>query len=227
MKTLAEQRRFWRNILAVAVAATVLITGAQLVSAGDGPFTDVPVDHPFGTEISEVAAAGIAEGFSDGTYRPNQVVTRQAMAAFLARAGSSISQITGTVDSTIDSTSFEVIRNLIVNVPGNAETQQRVLVTAYLTVSDTSTAGCSPCVVGVRVSGASNGGERLYRLEPDSEGDVRDTVIASSVFTVDGGDETFQAQARIISASAGTPVLTVSSTTVQALVVPFSATPAV
>lgn len=225
MKTLAEQRRFWRSILAAGIAATVLITGAQLVSAGDGPFSDVPADHPFVNEISEVANAGIAEGFGDGTYRPNQGVTRMAMAAFLSRAASSITQIPGTLDSTIDNTSFEDISRVIVNVPGSATTRQRVLVTAYLTINDTDTAGCDPCVVGVRIAGASNSGERLYRLEPDSGGEVRDTVIASSVFLVDGGDETFNAEARIISASAGTPALTVASAALQAQVIPFSASP--
>lgn len=74
----------------VALAGAVVIAvlaGALGAMAGleDGPFPDVPEDHPFGEEISNLANAGITGGFSDGSFRPNQAVTRQAMAAFLNR----------------------------------------------------------------------------------------------------------------------------------------------
>lgn len=49
-------------------------------------FSDVPTFHPFFREIEALARSGITTGFSDGTYRPNIAVTRQAMAAFLSRA---------------------------------------------------------------------------------------------------------------------------------------------
>src|SRR4029079_11742061 len=48
-------------------------------------FSDVPTSHPFYKEISAVAGAGIAQGYGDGTYKPTDDVTRQAMAAFLER----------------------------------------------------------------------------------------------------------------------------------------------
>jgi subtilisin-like proprotein convertase family protein len=51
------------------------------------PFSDVPASHPFCTEIKWMSRAGISDGFGDGTYRPTSPVTRQAMAAFMARAG--------------------------------------------------------------------------------------------------------------------------------------------
>jgi hypothetical protein len=74
----------------VALAGAVVIAvlaGALGALAGieDGPFTDVGEDHPFGEEISNLADAGIAGGFPDGTYRPNNPVTRASMAAFLNR----------------------------------------------------------------------------------------------------------------------------------------------
>jgi S-layer homology domain/Divergent InlB B-repeat domain/Kelch motif/Galactose oxidase, central domain len=53
--------------------------------SGDA-FSDVSADHPFCPEIAWMKDAGITTGFSDGTYRPDADVTRQAMAAFLARA---------------------------------------------------------------------------------------------------------------------------------------------
>jgi hypothetical protein len=48
-------------------------------------FDDVPTDHPFAREIGWLADEGISEGYGDGTFRPGDAVTRQAMAAFLNR----------------------------------------------------------------------------------------------------------------------------------------------
>lgn len=49
------------------------------------PFSDVPVDHPFYTEIAWLASTGVSEGYQDGTYRPTASISRQAMSAFLHR----------------------------------------------------------------------------------------------------------------------------------------------
>jgi subtilisin-like proprotein convertase family protein len=51
------------------------------------PFADVGATHPFCTEINWMRLYDVSTGFSDGTYKPSQVVTRQAMAAFLYRTG--------------------------------------------------------------------------------------------------------------------------------------------
>lgn len=56
---------------------------SPLVEISTVTFPDVPEGHPFFTEIEWVAAAGIAAGYEDGTYRPTAPVTRQAMASFL------------------------------------------------------------------------------------------------------------------------------------------------
>jgi hypothetical protein len=61
--------------------------------AGEPPFTDpvaptfpdVPLDHTFITEIEWLASTGVTGGFPDGTFRPSQAVSRQAMAAFMLR----------------------------------------------------------------------------------------------------------------------------------------------
>ena len=49
-------------------------------------FSDVTGDHPFADEVAALAAAGISQGYDDGTFRPRSSVSRQAMAAFLDRA---------------------------------------------------------------------------------------------------------------------------------------------
>lgn len=48
-------------------------------------FTDV-IEGPHSTAIASVAAARIAQGHPDGTFRPNEPVTREQMASFLVRA---------------------------------------------------------------------------------------------------------------------------------------------
>ena len=62
-------------------------------------FSDVPNSHPFHAEIGWVAEKEIAKGFSDGTYKPANAVTRQAMAAFLQRLGTGIPMETEPNDS--------------------------------------------------------------------------------------------------------------------------------
>ena len=49
------------------------------------PCSDVPSGMLFHDEITWLLSSGIATGYGDGTYRPRQLVTRDAMAAFLYR----------------------------------------------------------------------------------------------------------------------------------------------
>jgi hypothetical protein len=82
--------------ISVAVTGTDATTRFQAVriaymlqispAPGMATFSDVPVGAPFFQEIEALAAAGISAGFGDGTFRPNNPVTRGAVAAFLARA---------------------------------------------------------------------------------------------------------------------------------------------
>ncbi|WP_297083313.1 S-layer homology domain-containing protein [uncultured Demequina sp.] len=48
-------------------------------------FTDVSPSDPFYKEISWLASTGISTGWSDGTFRPKDNISREAMAAFLYR----------------------------------------------------------------------------------------------------------------------------------------------
>lgn len=49
-------------------------------------FTDVPPDHPLYNEIQRGAFYGIIKGFPDGTFKPDQPVTRAETAAIAVRA---------------------------------------------------------------------------------------------------------------------------------------------
>src|SRR5690606_36863265 len=49
------------------------------------PFIDVPSSHQFVQHIAWLKKANITTGYSDGTFRPKENVSREAMAAFLYR----------------------------------------------------------------------------------------------------------------------------------------------
>jgi hypothetical protein len=61
------------------------LAGEPGVGIDPPSFSDVPPSHQFFEEISWLANSGVANGFPDGTYKPSQAVTRQAMAAFMLR----------------------------------------------------------------------------------------------------------------------------------------------
>ncbi len=66
--------------------ATFLARALGLTPLATGPFSDVSGAGTHDRNINAVANAGIAGGFSDGTYRPELPVTRAQMATFIARA---------------------------------------------------------------------------------------------------------------------------------------------
>lgn len=78
-----------RGRACTALALALILTVAGIVApappAGAATFSDVPLDHDFHTEITEMADRGVIDGYGDGTFRPTAAVTRQAMAAFLWR----------------------------------------------------------------------------------------------------------------------------------------------
>ena len=104
-----------RQAVAGAVAVILLSVGASVASAGIAQtFTDVSPSNPFYDEIEAIAAAGITEGYPDGTFRPGANVTRQAMAAFMARgfariaSGQNLAGTPVTPGNTIEVTSLAI-----------------------------------------------------------------------------------------------------------------------
>ena len=61
-------------------------TGFPGTEIQPGPFVDVSATHQFATEITWLADSGITTGCSTGGFCPNDPVTRDQMASFLARA---------------------------------------------------------------------------------------------------------------------------------------------
>lgn len=60
-------------------------TAAVTVLEATTPFSDVAPAHLFHPEITWAAEAGVTSGFDDGTFRPTEPVSRQALAALLHR----------------------------------------------------------------------------------------------------------------------------------------------
>jgi hypothetical protein len=97
------------QLLGVLIAVGVLLGGSS-AWAGDTPtFPDVPDDHPFHDEVEWLAQVEVTGGFPDGTYRPNQPVTRGSMAAFMQRlfdVQEGLSVVTGDNPAGTSSTTF-------------------------------------------------------------------------------------------------------------------------
>ena len=70
--------RLW--VFALAVTAAAIVLGLPGVAHA---FSDVPAGHPYATAINELSSRGIIEGFDDGTFRPNGLVTRQQFAKMI------------------------------------------------------------------------------------------------------------------------------------------------
>ncbi|MHB9150968.1 MAG: S-layer homology domain-containing protein [Thermoleophilia bacterium] len=69
-------------LLAVALMAALLLTAPPAVAS----FADVPTDHPYGLQVDVMSQLGVVGGFSDGTFRPDEPVTRQQFAKMVVLA---------------------------------------------------------------------------------------------------------------------------------------------
>jgi SpoIID/LytB domain protein len=67
-------------------AATMLYRTFALPAPTSTRFSDVPPAHTHRVGIDALAAAGVIDGFDDGTFRPDDPLTRAQMASLLARA---------------------------------------------------------------------------------------------------------------------------------------------
>lgn len=70
-----------REDVAVMVAKALKLSGTQSATK----FKDIPASHRASGYINSAVKAGVISGYSDGTFRPNEPVTRGQMAAFLVR----------------------------------------------------------------------------------------------------------------------------------------------
>ncbi len=73
--------------LASLVLALALCAGLAVPAlAAEGGFSDVPETHTFYAAVMDCAAKGITSGYSDGTFKPANSVTRAQFCVMLSRA---------------------------------------------------------------------------------------------------------------------------------------------
>jgi hypothetical protein len=65
---------------------TITVAGQTFTVFQGAQFNDVALNHPFYTEIGKLSSRGVTLGCGAGVYCPDDIVTRQQMAAFIIRA---------------------------------------------------------------------------------------------------------------------------------------------
>jgi hypothetical protein len=205
-------------------AAALVVLGA-LVAGTTGAavaprFTDVPPSHPFAEEISAVASGNLAAGYPDGRFRPGEPITRQAMAAFLARGLGRAEFAKGTVAGS------GVLNRTVAALTIEHRASGYVVVNAATHGRVGAESNC-PCVIETRlVSGTRQSPpvqDQLGSLaEPGGHtiGSTSNTWVAS----VQGsGSTSFSLLARRVNATTGNPTATFDGS-LTAHFVPFDGT---
>ena len=75
-----------KTVAAVLAAAFVVGASSTPTFAAANPFSDVPAGHWAYDSVSKLAAAGVIEGYGDGTFRGDRNITRYEMAQMVAKA---------------------------------------------------------------------------------------------------------------------------------------------
>ncbi len=77
-------KSYERLILLVLLALAVIVALSGTAHAAG--FSDVPPSHPYFTAISDLAGRQVINGFTDGTFRPDNPVTRQQFAKMIVKS---------------------------------------------------------------------------------------------------------------------------------------------
>lgn len=80
-----------KKILKAAICAAVTVSFAVPVFAN--AFTDVPANHWAYDAVNKLAAAGIVDGYGDGTYKGEKTMTRYEMAQIVSKAMGKVSTV--------------------------------------------------------------------------------------------------------------------------------------
>ena len=72
--------------LVASLAAAMVLGVAGTSFAAANPFTDVPAKHWAYDSVMKLAQAGVVDGYGDGTYRGDKLISRYEMAQMVAKA---------------------------------------------------------------------------------------------------------------------------------------------
>lgn len=181
----------WTERVATMAAIVILASLAAFGGAAQAShgFSDVDDEHPFHDEIGAIADAGITTGYDDGTFRPGEAVTRQAMAAFLTRASAQAHARTDSVSLTPAQPT--VIVDMATMSSPVATGSTWVLASVDVAFATPHEASC-PCELGVRLSDGSTVSEQVRTLLSDSPGEAGASFVhvgANQMFVQAGGTE--------------------------------------
>jgi hypothetical protein len=142
------------RIAALAVVSS--LAGGLIATAAGASFNDVPNEGQLAEHITNVQEAGIATGFSDGSFRPHNALNRQQAAAWIDRsAGRSDLDFADEAEEYAPMSSSDTHRELAsveMSSPATSAGGGWVTLTGYLAAAtqDQHGTGC-PCAFDVHI----------------------------------------------------------------------------
>lgn len=79
------------NAVTRAQFVKMIVSMLDIKTTGTAVFTDVSADQWFAPYVATAQGLGIAAGYEDGTFRPDQIITREEMSSMLYRAATVMS----------------------------------------------------------------------------------------------------------------------------------------
>ena len=67
----------------ISAVAALALSVTSFAALGTASYSDVTADVKHASAITQLSAMGIIEGFEDGTFHPDEKVTRAQMAAMV------------------------------------------------------------------------------------------------------------------------------------------------
>jgi len=99
-----------RLIASLAAAMVLGIAGTSF--AATNPYTDLPAKHWAYDSVLKLTQAGIVDGYGDGTYKGDKVITRYEMAQMVAKAMAKSDKADATQKAQIDKLAIEFAEEL-------------------------------------------------------------------------------------------------------------------
>ena len=92
----------------VSALTTALVVGAASTTfAAANPFSDVPADHWAYDSVSKLAAEGVINGYTDGSFEGNSTMSRYEMAQIVAKAMANQEKVNADQKAMIDKLAAE------------------------------------------------------------------------------------------------------------------------
>ncbi len=98
--------------LVASLAAAMVLGVAGTSFAATNPFTDVPAKHWSYDAVAKLANAGIVDGYGDGTFKGDKVMSRYEMAQIVAKAMAHSDKANAEQKASIDKLSVEFASEL-------------------------------------------------------------------------------------------------------------------